>query len=91
MEWSKIDAALATALSQAERPTDQFEVFVRLAGPIDALASESARVIASLIPHAATGRTSITAVLTLDKLEALASDPVVRSIRLCRRLRPLEA
>jgi hypothetical protein len=86
MNYRKMDAALITAVDEAEdREACSLEVFVHLDHIPD---EEEKRILSGLgIRPEAAGRTIITASLSADDVAELTDQPWIRQIRLSQRLR----
>lgn len=83
MNWQKLDAALAAAVSK--RKDDSFSVFIRLNPQLD---NDDLRFLVRL---GITGISTIaTANLSIRSIEELSDMPLVQSISLTKRFRPLQ-
>lgn len=87
MDYQKLDAALAAALSGGRQADEKLlEVFVYVESPLDD--SEKA-VLQRLGVKTAGQGTILTARLSARDIEELSCQPKVRHMKLSQRLRPL--
>ncbi len=87
MDYQKLDAALAAALSKGgDADAKIFEVLVDVEGPLD----ESEQAVLERLGVKAEGQGRIfTARLSARDIEELSCQPKVKRLQLSQRLRPL--
>lgn len=86
MNYQKIDAALAVALSElGDRQDSNLIVFVQTASAVDA--AEAAFLESLGVSGATTGKQMLTATLSVEAIAQLSEQSWVRSIRLSQPLK----
>lgn len=87
MDYQKLDAALAAAISRELEPDKKvFEVFIYVRGPLDA--NEKA-ILQRLGVNTEGKETILTARLSARDIEDLSCQPTITHLKLSQRLRPL--